>query len=178
MNSSPSGNGSSGMICISGICFLKDSWDASHFIIEINVGKRRIRFRTTLKFNDVIFNRCWVDLEIHHSISGSLYVGSASFEHWFQKWKFIIVNINLFVDGISWIDSPPHSYTAFKRDWNPPYQEFSNLFLGYIDVDDGCCSRNVLTTILRCWRRFLPFLSPTSSIFYHERRAPLTKRCH
>ena len=31
-----------------------------------------------------IFNRFWVDLEIHHSISESLYVGSVSFRHWFK----------------------------------------------------------------------------------------------
>ena len=29
---------------------------ASHFIFEINVGKRRIRHRTTLNLNDVIFD--------------------------------------------------------------------------------------------------------------------------
>ena len=32
-----------------------------------------------------ICNRCWVDLEIHYSISESLYVGSDFFRHWFQK---------------------------------------------------------------------------------------------
>ena len=37
---------------------------SSHFIFEINVGKRRIRHRTTLNSNDAIFNRFWVDLEI------------------------------------------------------------------------------------------------------------------
>ena len=34
----------------------------------------------------------------------------------------------------------------------------------YIDVGDGCWKRNVLVTILRCWWRFCPFRSPTSSI--------------
>ena len=38
--------------------------DSSHFIFEINVGKRRIWHRTTLDLNDLIFNRFWVDLEI------------------------------------------------------------------------------------------------------------------
>ena len=39
------------------------------------------------------------------------------------------------------------------------------LFLGYIDVGDGCWRRNVLVTILRfCWR-FWPFSSSTSSIY-------------
>ena len=33
--------------------------DPSHFIFEINLGKRRIRHRTTL--NNVIFNRFWVE---------------------------------------------------------------------------------------------------------------------
>ena len=37
----------------------KGSSDLNHFIFEINVGKRRIRQRTTLnlKLNDAIFNR-------------------------------------------------------------------------------------------------------------------------
>ena len=35
--------------------------------------------------NDVNVNRFSVDLEIHHSISASLYVGSDSLRHWFQK---------------------------------------------------------------------------------------------
>ena len=42
----------------------KGSSDPSHFISEINVGKSRIRHRTTLILNGVIFNRFWVDLEI------------------------------------------------------------------------------------------------------------------
>jgi len=45
----------------------KGSSDPSHFIFEINVRKRRIQHRTTLNSNG--FNRFWVDLEIHHSIS-------------------------------------------------------------------------------------------------------------
>ena len=36
---------------------VKGSSDPSHFIFEINVGKSRIRHRTTLNFNDGIFNR-------------------------------------------------------------------------------------------------------------------------
>ena len=55
---------------------------------------------------------------------------------------------------------------------------FQKRFPGYIDVDDGCWRRNVLVTTLRCLWRFWPFLSPTSSIFYHWRRPPTTKRCH
>ena len=35
---------------------------------------------------------------------------------------------------------------------------------GCIDVGDGCWSRNVLATTLRCWWWFWPFMSPTSSI--------------
>ena len=38
-------------------------------IFEINVGKKRIRHRMTLNFNDAVFNWFWVDSEIHHSIS-------------------------------------------------------------------------------------------------------------
>ena len=37
---------------------------SSHFIFEINVGKGRIRHRTTLNLHKVIFNRFGVDLEI------------------------------------------------------------------------------------------------------------------
>ena len=44
--------------------FFKGSPDRSHFISKINVGKQRIRLRTTLKLNDVIFNRFLVYLEI------------------------------------------------------------------------------------------------------------------
>ena len=43
---------------------------------------------------------------------------------------------------------------------------------GFSDVGDGCWRRNVLATTLRCGWRFWPFLSPTSSIFQHKRRAP------
>ena len=38
---------------------------------------------------------------------------------------------------------------------------------GYIDVGDGCWIRNVLATTFRCWWRFWPFMSPTSSTFKH-----------
>ena len=44
-----------------------------HFIFEINVGKSRIRHRTTLNLN---LQPILVDLEIHHSVTESLYVGS------------------------------------------------------------------------------------------------------
>ena len=60
---------------------IKGSQDPSHFIFEINIGKRRIRHGTTLNLNDTIFNRLGVDLEIHHSISVSLFIGSDSFRH-------------------------------------------------------------------------------------------------
>ena len=50
-------------------------------ILFLNVGKRRIRHRTTLNLNDIIFNRLGVNLEI---IIG--YVGSASFRHSKIKW--------------------------------------------------------------------------------------------
>ena len=43
---------------------IKDSSDPSHFAFEINVGRERIRHRTTLSFNDAFFNRFGVDLEI------------------------------------------------------------------------------------------------------------------
>jgi len=42
---------------------LKGSPGLSHFIFEINVGKGRIRHRTTLNSNDATFDRFWVDLE-------------------------------------------------------------------------------------------------------------------
>ena len=43
----------------------KGSSDPSHFISEINVGKSRIRHRTTLNINQIIFKRFRVDPEIH-----------------------------------------------------------------------------------------------------------------
>ena len=58
--------------------YIKGSPDPSHFIFEINVGKRRIRHITTL---NLTLQLILVDLEIHHSIADSLYVGSASFRH-------------------------------------------------------------------------------------------------
>jgi len=50
----------------------KGSPDPSHFIFKIYVGKRRIRHRTNLDLNSLIFNRFSVDLEIQfqsHSMS-------------------------------------------------------------------------------------------------------------
>ena len=52
---------------------------------------------------------------------------------------------------------------------------FRKCLFGYIDVEDGCWRRDVLATTLWCWWRFWPFLSPTSFIFQHKRRAPTTK---
>ena len=45
---------------------IKGSSDRNQFIFEINVGKSRIRHRTTLNLNDAISDRFEVDLEIHH----------------------------------------------------------------------------------------------------------------
>ena len=45
----------------------------NHFIFEINVGKSRIRHRTTLNLNELIFSRFRGDLEIQfqsRSMSG------------------------------------------------------------------------------------------------------------
>ena len=73
------------------VIFLLCSWlfkgssDTGHYIFEINFGKSRIRNRTTLNLNGVIFNWFWVDSEIHHSISESFYFGSDSFRYWSQK---------------------------------------------------------------------------------------------
>ena len=39
----------------------KGSLDPSHFIIEINVGKSRMRHRTTLKLNDEFLDRLQID---------------------------------------------------------------------------------------------------------------------
>ena len=38
------------------MAWFKGSPDPSHFIFEINVGKSRIRQRTTLNLNNIIFN--------------------------------------------------------------------------------------------------------------------------
>ena len=71
--------------CVMKQNYLKDSSYPSHFMFEINVGKCRIRHRTTLNLND--FNRFWIDLVFNHSLSESLYVGSGFFRHWFQTWN-------------------------------------------------------------------------------------------
>ena len=42
----------------------KGSSDPTHFIFEINGGKSRIRHRTALNSNGIIFNWFWIDLEI------------------------------------------------------------------------------------------------------------------
>ena len=55
---------------------IKGSSDQSHFIFEINFVKGRIRHKTTMNLNDIIFNRFIVDIEIHHL--ESFYVGSDS----------------------------------------------------------------------------------------------------
>ena len=60
----------------------KGSSGPSHFIFEINVGKGRIRHRTTLKLKDELLNRLKFDF---HSNWESCYVRSASFRHWFQN---------------------------------------------------------------------------------------------
>ena len=57
---------------------IKGSSDQIHFIFQINVGKSRIRHRKTLNFE--LRHSIGVDLEIDHSISESLYVGSDSFQ--------------------------------------------------------------------------------------------------
>ena len=59
------------------------------FLFEINVGKSRIRHRTTMNSNDIILNQFWVDRVVHHWILESLYVGSVSFRHWFLKMKWL-----------------------------------------------------------------------------------------
>ena len=59
--------------------------DTSHFIFEINVEKRRIRQRTTLKLNDEFLNWLKIGWRCRHPSSESFSVGSASFRHWFQK---------------------------------------------------------------------------------------------
>ena len=59
----------------------KGSSDQIHFSFDNNVGKSQVRHRTTLIFELRHFNRFGIDLEIHHSISESLYVGSDPFRH-------------------------------------------------------------------------------------------------
>ena len=47
---------------------------------KVNVGMSRIRHKTTLNLNDVIFNRFWVDKEIWVAIQNPVpfYIGSDS----------------------------------------------------------------------------------------------------
>ena len=63
--------------------------------------------------------------------------------------------------------------------------EFFSLFIVYIDVGDECWRRNVLVTTIRYWRRFWPFLSPTSTIFSSSasgistaKMSPTSRFCH
>ena len=67
--------------------------DLTHLIFEINVGMGRIRHRTTLNDNDVMFNR-FSDQKIHHSISESLYVRSDYFRHLFKKMAWVWTTLN------------------------------------------------------------------------------------
>ena len=53
----------------------------SHFIFETNVGKRRIRHRTTLNLNTVRFNQLRVDRDMIIQNPESFYEGSDSFRH-------------------------------------------------------------------------------------------------
>ena len=61
--------------------WVKFKGSLDRFIFEINVGKSRIRHITTLNFELRHFNRFGVDLEIHHLILESLYVGFDYFRH-------------------------------------------------------------------------------------------------
>ena len=64
------------------------------------------------------------------------------------------------------------------------HSRFEIISKGYIDVGDGCWRRNMLATTLRCWWRFWPILSTTSSIFYssisvgHQKMSPISKFCN
>ena len=65
----------------------KGSLDQSHYIFEINVGKSRIRHRTTLKLNSRSAKN-WLNINRwrwRHLNSESFYVGSDSFRPGFQK---------------------------------------------------------------------------------------------
>ena len=73
----------------------KDSPDLSRFILEINVGKRRIRHRTTPKLNDEFLDRLNIDWRWRYSNSESFYVGSDSFRRWFKnKMAFVWTTLN------------------------------------------------------------------------------------
>ena len=54
-----------------GVSTFKDSSNPGHFSFEIDVGKRRIRHKTTLKLN----------AEFQIDSNSEYYVGSASFRH-------------------------------------------------------------------------------------------------
>ena len=88
---------------------LKGSPDPSHFIFEINVGKRRIRHRTILYLNYAICNRFWVDLEIQ--FQGLFNVGSAFFSTLTSK--------------IKWLGSelPLKEFLTFTRN---PFEQLNN----------------------------------------------------
>ena len=67
------------------LCQFKGSSYQSHFIFKMNLGKVRIRHKTTLKLNDEFLHRLKIDWRWRHSNSDSIHVGSDSFRHWSQK---------------------------------------------------------------------------------------------
>ena len=67
---------------------LKGGLYPSHFTFEINVGKRRIRHRTTVNLNSINFNRFF------YSVSDSLFMSN---HKWTRKWsEFMSTKNHLF----------------------------------------------------------------------------------
>ena len=70
-------------------------------------------------------------------------------------------------------------YTRLCHSWfRSKHPRFVTKLIAYIDVGYGCWRQYVLVTTIRCWWRFWPFWSPSSTIFSHKRRAPSLIRCH
>ena len=102
--------------------WIKGSSDASPSSFDINVGQSRIRYITMLKLNDEFPDRLKIDWRWSHLNSESLYVGYASFRHYFKN-KMILVWTTLknsFHETRSkWLDSTSKWYilSAYKADF-------------------------------------------------------------
>ena len=94
-------------------------------------------------------------------------------------WRIIIgIILPVTTEITSELDNPTCVKPLYKTDYNIRCVKklcfiryltdlnWLHLF-GYIDVGDECWRRNMFVTTLRCSCRFLPFWSPTSTIFLH-----------
>ena len=115
--------------------FVKDSPGPCHFF-EINVGKRRIQdTRTTLKLNDVIFNRFCVDLEIQF-LSRSMSDPPLSDIDFKDKMDWVWTTLKMIILSFSQKSFSGHE-SDFPRKWRFKLREFRGIFVGFLwELDD------------------------------------------